>query len=121
MRAAGEVKGFYMVAKFKDGGHQIHYMPKSEVDMHRKRSRSGSNGPWVTDYIEMGKKTVVRSAWKWLPISIELMKASEADETVKRDIAEDMSEVIDVSAMVTMDEPQAESDGEGDLLEGFQG
>lgn len=94
----GEIKGFYMVAKFKDGGHQIHYMSKKEVDAHRKRSKASGSGPWVSDYIEMGKKTVVRSAWKWLPISIEIMKQVETtDETVKREIAEDMTDVPSVT------------------------
>jgi recombination protein RecT len=98
----GELKGFYMVAKFKDGGHQIHYMSKHEVDDHRKRSKAGNSGPWVTDYVEMGKKTVVRSAWKWLPISIEIAKqVAGSDETVKLDIAEDMSEVPSVDVEYT--------------------
>lgn len=93
----GPVRGFYMVAKFKDGGHQVHYMSKTEIDSHRMRSKASDNGPWVTDYIEMGKKTVVRSAWKWMPISIEIMKQVESsDESVKTEITEDMSEVPNV-------------------------
>lgn len=91
---SGEMRGAYMVAKFKDGGYYIHYMSKSEIDDHRKRSKAANNGPWVTDYIEMAKKTVVRSAWKWLPISVEIMRQVEAvDETVKTDIAQDMADV----------------------------
>lgn len=100
----GPLKGAYIVAKFKDGGHQIHYMSKQEIDDHRKRSKAGHNGPWVTDYVEMVKKTVVRSAWKWLPISIEVMQAVQgSDETVKREIAEDMTEVpaIDIDYSVS--------------------
>lgn len=93
----GEFRGVYMVARFKDGGYYCHYMPKAEIDAHRKRSKASSDGPWVTDYIEMAKKTVVRNAWKWLPISVEVMRRVEAsDETVKREIAEDMSDVSDV-------------------------
>lgn len=109
----GALRGAYMVAKFKDGGHQIHYMSKQEIDDRRKRSKASSNGPWVTDYIEMVKKTVVRSAWKWLPISVEVMKQVQGtDETVKREIAEDMTEVptIDIDFSVT-DSP---TDGEQD-------
>jgi recombination protein RecT len=98
----GQFRGCYMVAKFKDGGHQIHYMSKKEIDDHRKRSKSANNGPWVTDYIEMAKKTVVRAAWKWLPISVEIMQQVQtSDETIKHEIADDMSEVpnvIDITA-----------------------
>ena len=107
---AGPLKGAYMVAKFKDGGHQIHYMSKKEIDSLRQRSKSADNGPWTTDYVEMVKKTVVRSAWKWLPISVEVMKQVQGtDETVKRDIAEDMTEVptIDIDFSVT-DSPAEE-------------
>ena len=111
----GDIRGFYMVAKFKDGGHQVHYMPKAEVDEHRNRSKAGNNGPWVTDYVEMGKKTVVRSAWKWMPISVEIMKQVESsDETVKTEIEEDMTEVpniIDVEQVTEeVDQEAAESE-----------
>lgn len=106
---SGDIRGAYMVAKFKDGGYYIHYMPKAEIDEHRKRSKAANSGPWVTDYIEMAKKTVVRSAWKWLPISVEIMRQVEAaDETVKTDIAPDMADVpalddgvIDITPMPT--------------------
>ena len=93
----GNIKGAYMVAKFKDGGHYIHYMPKQEIDQHRARSKSGNNSPWVSDYIEMAKKTVVRAGWKWLPISIEVADQVEhSDEAVKHEIGGD-DLVIDLS------------------------
>jgi recombination protein RecT len=93
----GDFRGCYMVAKFIGGGHHIHYMPKAEIDAHRKRSKAANNGPWVTDYIEMAKKTVVRSAWKWLPISVEIMqKVAASDETVKTEIAPDMGDAPDI-------------------------
>lgn len=108
----GPIRGAYMIAKLKDGGHQIHYMSKHEIDEHRKRSKASGSGPWVTDYVEMCKKTVVRSAWKWLPISVELSKPMVAnDETVKAELAEDMSDVIDITAMVQ--ELPAEQPAEG--------
>ncbi|KAF6561955.1 recombination protein RecT [Paenibacillus sp. EKM202P] len=83
---SGKVIGAYMVAIFNDGGHFIHYMPISEIEAHKKRSKSANNGPWVTDYVEMCKKTVVRAGWKWLPISVEIASAVTQDETVRKDI-----------------------------------
>ena len=83
---SGEIIGAYMVAKFNDGGHFIHYMPISEIEAHKKRSKAANKGPWVTDYVEMCKKTVVRSGWKWLPISVEIASAVTHDETVRKDI-----------------------------------
>ena len=99
----GDVRGAYMVAKFNDGGYYIHYMPKAEIENHRKRSKAANNGPWVTDTIEMYKKTVVRSAWKWLPISIEVAQSVEStDGTAKRDITD--QEPIDIPFVMGSDE-----------------
>ncbi len=110
---SGEFRGVYMVARFKDGGYYCHYMPRAEIDSHRQRSKAASSGPWVTDYIEMAKKTVVRSAWKWLPISVEVMRQTEAaDETVKVEIAEDMAEmpdILDVTGEAVEDEEAPEA------------
>ena len=78
----GQMIGAYCVVRFKDGSHQFEYMPKYKIDEHRKRSKSGNYGPWVTDYEEMAKKTVFRSIFKWLPISIEAAAAESADTNV---------------------------------------
>lgn len=96
---SGGIRGAYMVAKFTGGGYYLHYMPKAEIDKHRDRSAARNNGPWVTDYEEMAKKTVVRAGWKWLPISIEIARQVEAaDESVKEEIASDMADVINLAA-----------------------
>lgn len=51
----------------KDGAEKYEVMTIDEVEKIRSRSRSKSNGPWVTDYNEMCKKTVFRRAAKWVP------------------------------------------------------
>ncbi|UOF90826.1 recombination protein RecT [Fodinisporobacter ferrooxydans] len=108
----GMIRGAYMVAKFKDGGHYIHYMPKQEIDLHRARSKSANNGPWVSDYIEMCKKTVVRSGWKWLPISIEMAEqVVRSDESVRKDITETATSevpIIEYNADDLETQPQQE-------------
>lgn len=54
----GAMRGAYVVVRFKGEGIDpvIKYMPKSEIDKRRNRSKAGSSGPWVTDYEEMAKK-----------------------------------------------------------------
>lgn len=94
---SGKVVGAYMVAKFNDGGHFIHYMPISEIEAHRGRSKAAKNGPWVTDYTEMCKKTVVRAGWKWLPISVEIASAVTQDETTRKDITPSDDSFIDIT------------------------
>ncbi len=89
----GEIKGVYMVVKLKSGEDFIHYMPLKEILKRRDRSPSArsSHSPWATDFEAMLKKTVVRDAFKWLPSSIEVQQALVMDETVKTEIAEDMT------------------------------
>jgi recombination protein RecT len=79
---AGQMRGAYCIVRFKDGSYQFRFMPKSEIDAHRRRSKAFSSGPWVTDYQEMAKKTVFRSLFKWLPISIEQAQSAAIDGTV---------------------------------------
>jgi len=94
----GKPKLAYMVAKLKDGGHVVEVMTVEEIEAVRKRSKAANSGPWVTDWSEMARKTVVRRGAKYLPLAIEVQKAIAADETVKTEIAPDMTDVVDVSA-----------------------
>jgi len=50
-------------------------MTKAEIDSIKNRSRASSSGPWVTDYNEMAKKTVVRRASKRWPLDAKFKEA----------------------------------------------
>lgn len=76
----GELRFVYAVAKLKDGGTQFDVMSRADVERIRKRSKASNNGPWVSDYEAMAKKTVLRQLFKYLPVSIELATAVEQDE-----------------------------------------
>ena len=76
----GELVGFYAVCQFKDGTKKYEVMSKHDVDEVRKRSRAGNNGPWVTDYNQMGRKTVFKRLSKWLPVTPELQDAIAKDD-----------------------------------------
>lgn len=79
---AGSLRFVYAVAVLKDGSVQVEVMSRAQVDAIKARSRSGSSGPWVTDYEEMAKKTVLRRLAKWLPLSSERFeKALELDNS----------------------------------------
>lgn len=80
----GNILGAYCVITFQNGMQQYEFMPKHKIDQHRKRSKGSNYGPWSTDYEEMAKKTVFRSMFKWLPISVEMGAAMRADESVVR-------------------------------------
>ena len=78
----GALVGAYCIVRFKDGSFQYEYMPKFRIDQHRKRSKASNYGPWVTDYDAMAVKTVFRSMFKWLPISIETAQIIATDNSV---------------------------------------
>jgi len=73
----GPLRFVYAVAKLQGGGVQFEVMSRAQVEAIRKRSKAGSTGPWVTDYEEMARKTVVRRLFKYLPVSVELAQALE--------------------------------------------
>jgi recombination protein RecT len=75
----GKPYAYYAMVRYKDGTEQAAAMTKAEVDRIKARSRAGNSGPWVTDYDEMGKKTVFRRLSKWLELSPEFRDALEAD------------------------------------------
>lgn len=80
----GEVKAVYAEAAMTTGDTQTAVMTKDEVEAIRKRSRAGKSGPWVTDWGEMAKKTVVRRLSKMLPLSSEIMDYVSADDALYR-------------------------------------
>lgn len=106
----GAMRGAYVVVRFKGDGIEplIKYMSKSEIDKRRARSKASSYGPWVTDYEEMAKKTVFRSVFKWLPISIEQIQAATTDGGVSRYNADAKSN--DIEDLVEVEFVAAEDD-----------
>lgn len=76
------LRGVYCRAVLVGGGRVVEYMSRAEVDAIRNRSKSADRGPWVTDYEAMARKTVLRRAAPYLPMSVEAHEAIErADET----------------------------------------
>lgn len=83
----GEFVGVYCVAKTADGDFLTEIMPADEVMGIMERSESIKSarknnkepyGPWVTDFREMAKKSVLRRAFKTWPRSIGGEKLAEA-------------------------------------------
>lgn len=80
----------YYASCRRNGRLDYEVMVRDEVEGIRKRSRAANNGPWVTDFDEMGKKTVIRRMSKRWDISPELKAALDQDddrlETTARDV-----------------------------------
>ena len=88
----GELTHAYAVARLMDGGIQFEVMDRFELE----EIRDGSQGyqtaikynkkdtPWISSFDEMCRKTVIRRMFKYLPVSIELVKAASLDERADR-------------------------------------
>lgn len=105
---AGDITHFYAVAKLQGGGVQFEVMTRAQVDAVRDNSqgykaalasaekyKSDVKSPWVTNYDEMGRKTVVRRLFKYLPVSIEIQRAVGMDEMADAGINQHNASVID--------------------------
>jgi recombination protein RecT len=75
----GDAYAYYAQVVYRDGTRQADCMKLNEVQAIQKRSKAGGNGPWITDFHEMGKKTVFRRLSKWVPMSSEFRQALDAD------------------------------------------
>lgn len=93
----GKPTHVYGVAKIKGGGTPFVVMTIADVEKIRERSRA-KNGPWVTDYEAMVKKTAIRQLQKWIPKSKEQARAATLDEMADANLSQDMANVIDLPA-----------------------
>ena len=92
----GELRLFYGFFKLVNGGFGFEVMSKEAMDTYAKtysKAFDTSFSPWKTNYEAMAKKTVIKQALKYAPIKADFRRALSADETIKNEFAEDMSEV----------------------------
>jgi recombination protein RecT len=76
----GKPIGAYATAVLKDGSKLLEVMDLEQIEKVRKVSRASGNGPWVSWWEEMARKTVMRRLSKRLPMSTDL-----EDEVFSRD------------------------------------
>ena len=79
----GDIVAAYMVVQMEGEAIQVEVMTREDILAIRDRSRASKAGPWVTDFAEMCRKTVVRRGCKYLPMDTEeaepLARAMELD------------------------------------------
>lgn len=108
----GEMYAAYAMAVTKDGPVFVAVLNKEEIDGIRRRSKSGSSGPWQTDYNEMAKKTAFRRLAKWLPLSAEFRDAVDKDDDVvipERDVTPKAARAEPLNPFSTLPEAPAEA------------
>lgn len=95
----GKIIAYYGVWK-DDGGKNYGFevMTPEDVEAHaRKYSQSYGKGfsPWKTNFDEMAKKTVIKKALKYAPLTTEFIRGVTADGTIKTSLSKDMVDVKD--------------------------
>lgn len=92
--------GAYALAVLKDGPPKIVFMPAIDIDAIKRRSRAANDGPWVTDPMEMWKKTVCHRICKTLPMSAEkfdqMRMSQEVDD--RFEMGESLDQIISSDA-----------------------
>lgn len=107
-RSDNKIVAAYCMITMKGGGQYQEILTRDEIDARRKRSRASNDGPWVTDFAAMCRKTPIRALLTGgtVPLSAEVAEGlrHEADE-----LAPD-HRVIDVAAdpVAALDEMVAE-------------
>lgn len=76
----------YAVARGRDKSDesQFEVLTKAQIEARRQRGAAADEGPWITDYEAMCKKTGARALWKWLPKSAEMARAEALDDAADR-------------------------------------
>lgn len=84
----GRYTHVYAVIAYRDGSQQFDWDNMAWVDSIRKRARASDNGPWVTDYGEMAKKSILRRLMKTAPLTVEARRAIEFEEAEEAEQAQ---------------------------------
>ena len=90
----GRVIAYYAVYWTKDGGYGFEVMSYEDARAHMRRySKAAEKGssPWQSNFDEMAKKTVIKKALKYAPLSTDFVRAMNADESIKTNIVPDMA------------------------------
>lgn len=90
----GEPTHFYAVYHTKSGGYGFEVMSVDDVRKHAQQFsdavKSGRFSPWQTNFEEMAKKTALKKALKYAPLSTDFVRSVAQDESVKSTISADM-------------------------------
>lgn len=96
----GNVVAFYAVAKLVGGGYAFEVMSAKQIEEIRdasqnyKFAKDKTKTVWGQHFVEMGRKTVLRRLFKYLPVSIELATAAALDDKSSRGESQGLDEAL---------------------------
>ena len=109
----GEPIAFYAVAKLAGGGYAFEVMGRDQIEEIRdasqnyKFAREKGKTVWGQHFVEMGRKTVLRRLFKYLPVSIELATAANIDSNTEAGKAGNYEEALKGEYSVMPDDAPA--------------
>lgn len=106
----GEIVGAFAMAKLTDGALYVEVMTKDQIEQVRSVSRAGKNGPWVTWWDEMARKSVMRRLAKRLPMStdIDAMFGIDDERVVEAEVVPLRTEPAVMQDVTPEPDPEAE-------------
>lgn len=119
----GPVIAFYAVAKLQGGGHAFEVMSAHQINEIRdasqnyKFAKDKSSTVWGQHYAEMGRKTVLRRLFKYLPVSIEVAQASALDELSMAGRGQALDSVLDGDYITPTDDADEIDPDTGEVLQ----
>jgi recombination protein RecT len=104
----GEMQLVYAIARLKGSSlPQIECMPKEEIEHIRAKSKAANNGPWVSDFSQMARKTALRRICNYIPRSLELNIALDVEDRAERG----ESTILGTDMIPEPDEPESRVEG----------
>jgi recombination protein RecT len=109
----GDITHFYAYAKLVGGGFQFDVLPVEDMLKVMAGTQSqGAYGPWKDHFEAMGRKTMVRRLFNYLPVSIEMAEAQAVDATGDTR-PQELDRVLDGEYSVLDDISASDDTGEG--------
>ncbi len=105
----GRMLYVYCVAILANGNQHIEIMTKKDVDKVRESSKSKDSAAWVDWYDEMARKTVVRRASKYWPLTTEMSDAMDWEDNNNTSNILD-STIIDAIEPLIQEEPTKQAE-----------
>jgi len=106
----GEALGAYAVIKATNGAAVFDVMTRRQIERIRAMSKSGTKAgsPWVDWWDEMAKKTVLKRAMKYAPVSVEDRALAHALTTDDREFS-GLEDVINLEPREPEEKPEPEA------------
>lgn len=102
-RAQGKVRFFYACIVLINGEKHVEPMTLDEIDAVRRRAPAHDDGPWVSDFNEMAKKTVLKRAAKMIKGAPQLHAMLDDDDTRERSDIPEARHADNMDALYPMD------------------